>query len=154
RPEHDTLAHDARDCLSYGGCVLSPELSQILASASGDAHQRHHPTVAIEHVVMAIIARSEPARILEDCGAKLGKLASELDRYLDDQPRNHDDTPLATSPELASALQRAANHVQSAKLPEISVGNLLVAMLAERSFAVAALRRHRVTRLAVMSYLV
>jgi ATP-dependent Clp protease adaptor protein ClpS len=134
--------------------VLSPELEQILASASADAYQRKHPTVGIEHVVMAIIARSEPARILEDCGAKLGKLTSEIDRYLDDQPCNHDNTPLVTSPELASALQHAASHAQGAKLSDISVGNLLVAMLAERSFAVAALRRHRVTRLAVMSYLV
>lgn len=134
--------------------MLSPELEQILTSATGDARQRNHPSVSIEHVVMAIIARSEPARILEDCGAKLGRLASELDRFLDDRPVNRGGKPLEASPELASALQRAANHAHAAKLREMSVGNLIVAMLAERSFAVAALRRHGVTRLGVMSYLV
>jgi ATP-dependent Clp protease adaptor protein ClpS len=134
---------------------VASEVEQLLEAASQVAQQRNHQQVGIDHAVMAIIARSQWARLLEACGARLGKLADELDRYLDDRPLLRDREPLQVTPELAGSLQRAANYSKAATLADITVGNLIVAMLAERqAFSVVALARHGVTRLGMMSYLI
>jgi len=133
--------------------AISSEAEQVLQEAASEAYRREHPTVEIAHVILMMTMHGSSIELMEMLGGKPKKLRDELDRYLDDRPRAVT-KQLDYEPALTKALQRSHSHRVTSKLAEITIDNLLAAILAEKSsFAVAALARHGVTRLALTSYL-
>lgn len=133
--------------------AFSAETSQVLQAAVTEAGRRQHPTLEIAHVVLMMTSNPTSAQLMERLGGRPRKLRDELDRYLDDRPRQVV-TELGTDPVLANALNRAHWHRVSSKQVEITVEGLLAAIVSEKSsFAVAALARHGVTRFTLTTLL-
>jgi len=131
--------------------VLSPELERLLQRSVEDARNRRNPTLTLEHLVYVMACDMRCAEFLAACGAKVDRLVHELDYYLYELPNTGGDD-LAQAPAFAAALQRAANHAQAVGHEQITPDGVLAALLVEKgAYAVAALARHRVTRLVVIT---
>lgn len=133
--------------------MLSPEVQRVLDSAAAEARRRGNPVLTLEHAVYALAGDPEGAALLTALGAKLGPLRADLAHHLDELPTTSS-LDLTTAGELDSALQRAATHALAVKCDSITAGDLLAAVLLERTtHAVAALTLQGVTRLSVVLHL-
>jgi ATP-dependent Clp protease adapter protein ClpS len=135
--------------------VLSPEVKRILEQAVAEARGRRQPLLTLEHVVHAMTGDPDGAALLSACGADVDKLRAKLARRLDHLPNflpppATDGSDLAPVVELQRALQRAALRAQSAGRATITLAGFLAAVVREKTaYAVAALKRQRVTWLSV-----
>jgi ATP-dependent Clp protease adapter protein ClpS len=133
--------------------MLSLELKAILDRSVDEARGRQNPTLTLEHVVYVMAYELDSARLLSACGAKVDRLRAELADYLDRLPTTGGDD-LEQAVEFQTALQRATSQALSSASQQMTTGSLLAALLLEKTtYAVAALARHRVTRLTVTTYL-
>jgi ATP-dependent Clp protease adapter protein ClpS len=133
--------------------VLSPDVQRLLHSATAEARRRGNPVLTLEHAVYALAGDPAGAALLSACGAKLGPLRADLARHLEELPTTGR-ADLEQAVELQTALQHAATHTLAMKREQITTGDLLAAVLLDRTtHAVSALTLQGVTRLSVVTYL-
>lgn len=133
--------------------MLSTEVQRVLDSAAAEARRRGNPAVTLEHAVYALAGDPEGGALLSALGAKLGPLRADLARHLDELLTTGS-LDLQPAVELQSALQQAARHALAVKREPITAGDLLAAVLLDRTtHAVAALTLQGVTRLSVVLHL-
>lgn len=138
--------------------MLNLELEVTLNLAFKDARAQRHEFMTVEHLLLALLDNREAALVLRGCGADMQGLRAELQEFI---ARN---TPLfaehlqdmetQTTLGFQRVLQRAVFHGQSSGKEEVGGGNVLAAIFSESdSHAVYLLRKYKVSRLDVVSYL-
>jgi hypothetical protein len=137
---------------------VSSHLEVAFALAQEDATRWRHELVTVEHLLHAMLRDDEAARIVRHAGGDPTALEKKLERFLDESATLAEDAAVqhpALSPEFNRAVQRAATYVESAGKSELRLGDILVAIFAERdSPAARMLAEENVTRFDVVSYLV
>src|SRR5262249_23310521 len=114
--------------------MFSPSLEIVLTVAYREATSRRHAYLTLEHLLYALAHDPSGEEILAACGAQVGRLRSELKKFLttgiEKLPEGTDEEPTQTLA-FQRVLQRTALHVQSAGKEEAGVGDALAALLQE-----------------------
>ena len=136
--------------------MISPELQVAIDLAQHEAYNRRHAIVTLEHLLYALLHDPETSDVLQNSGADIAALKTELDAYLD---QNMEETPedefmeITASLGFQRALRRAVLHVQGSRMDAVKGFNVLVAIFAESdSFAKYFLERNDVSRLDIVQY--
>jgi len=136
---------------------ISPEVEIALQVATNDATRRRHEYMTVEHLLYALLLDEGTAEIVRHAGGDVKGLKKQLERFFEEQLEPlSEDAHVTATPSLGvqRAIRRAVNHVKSSGKEEVTGGNILVAIFAERdSFAVSALEQMGVTRLDVVAYI-
>jgi ATP-dependent Clp protease ATP-binding subunit ClpA len=136
---------------------ISPEVEIALQVATNDATRRRHEYMTVEHLLYALLLDETTAGIVTHAGGDVKALKKQLERFFDDQMEALDeDAHVTATPSLGvqRAIRRAVNHVKSSGKEEVTGGNVLVAIFAERdSFAVSAMEQMGVSRLDIVAYM-
>ena len=76
---------------------VADNLRVALSRAMEDAHTRRHEFLTLEHVLLALLHDPTTVRALRAAGADVGRLESELEKYLDREveqlPRTRTSSP-------------------------------------------------------------
>ncbi len=137
---------------------ISPEVEIALNLAANEAARRRHEYITVEHLLYALLFDDATSAIVKHAGGDVARLKKELERFLDEQVEQlNESDALSINPQpsigVQRAIRRAAAHVQSSGKEEVTGANVLVAIFAERdSFAVSMLETQGVTRLDVVAY--
>jgi ATP-dependent Clp protease ATP-binding subunit ClpA len=133
----------------------SPEVQRALSLAANEATKRRHASVAVPHLLLALLSDPVSANALRHAGGDLAALEAQLAGYLDHEIAQHSaPTEPTLSPGVERVLHRAGLHVQATSKGEVLGTNLLIALFAERdSPAITLLEHHGVTRFHLISYL-
>jgi hypothetical protein len=137
--------------------MLSRNLEKSLHRALACASERRQEYATLEHLLLALTEDQDAVAVLRACGVDIDQLRRELLSYVDNEPGNlvfaHVDEAKATA-SFQRVIQRAAIHVQSSGRKEVTSGNILVAMFAEReSQAVSLLHEQDMTRFDAVNYI-
>jgi ATP-dependent Clp protease ATP-binding subunit ClpA len=137
--------------------MFSAAVERILAVAFREAVSRRHAHLTVEHVLYVLTLDLEGEKLLAACGAEVGTLKRDLERYLDEKvdplPRGRNREPDQTLA-FRRVLQGAVLHVQSAGRDEVREGDLLAAILQEaKTEASRLLTAQGVTRLDVLNWI-
>lgn len=140
--------------------MISAQLEKILQYAYADARAHAHEFIGIEHLLLALMERSnEVTETLKAAGADCVLLAQQLVNSITEN------TPVLPKSELAKTetqptmgfqrvLQRAMVHVQAADKEEVLPLDVLVSIMSEKdSHAVYFLDLQSVNRLDVLRYI-
>ena len=122
-----------------------------------EAQRRHHEFLTSEHVLFAMLFDESAQEILRSCGGDIEVLERELEdyfsRHLETLPGEEEAVPEQTVG-LQRILQRTVLHMQASGKQEITVGDVLAAILEERtSHAAQILESQGVTRFDVLNYI-
>ena len=133
------------------------ELKDTLARAFDQAAKRRHEFVTLEHVLHALLADKQAAKILRACGGNLDSMREELERFFETNlsavPEGTEQDPQQTLA-FQRVFQRAVMHVHSSGKIKMDCSNLLVAFYRERdSYAVYLLEKQGITRLDVVRFI-
>jgi len=137
--------------------MFSAAVERILALAFREAVSKRHAHLTVEHILYVLTIDLEGEKLLAACGAEVGALKLELERYLDQKvdplPRGRNREPDQTLA-FRRVLQSAVLHVQSAGRDEVREGDLLAAILGEtKTEAARLLAAQGVTRLDVLNWI-
>ena len=136
--------------------MLSSELEYCLNEAFQRARDQRHEYMTVEHLLLGILDTPKVREILQACGADLGRLRRDLEKFIDDTtPRlpAEDDREVQPTLGFQRVLQRAVFHVQSSGRKEVSVANVLVAIFSEKqSHAAYLLSLQDIARLDVVNF--
>src|SRR6266581_1854599 len=147
--------------LSLGGDRTAMRLDQFtvkaqeaLASAQTDAEKNDHPEVTPEHLLKALLTQEGGVvpSALGKMGANTGGLAADLDRVLSSLPRTQG-AATHVSPKLDAVLKAALREAEALKDQYVSTEHLLLSLLDAKTGASEALKRHGVTRDALLQVL-
>jgi ATP-dependent Clp protease ATP-binding subunit ClpA len=136
--------------------MLTKELQETFRRALEMALERRHEFLLLEHLLYSMLDDPRGKEILEACGADLGKLRAELERFLTEKVK-----PVAKGSSVEPhqtlafqrVLQRAAMHMRSSGRDTIDAGNVLIAMYREaESFAVWLLEQQQISRFDLVNY--
>lgn len=136
---------------------FTPGLELALHRALTFANENRHEYTTLEHLLLALIEEEDAANVLRACGVDLNILATRLKEYvqseLDSQVMvDTNDTKPTTA--FQRVIQRAVIHAQSANKENVTGGNVLVAIFAEReSHAAFFLQEQEMTRYDAVNYL-
>ena len=122
-----------------------------------EAQRRRHEFLTTEHVLYAMLFEETGQDILTSCGGNLERLREVLDaffvRQLETLPEDEDAVPEQTIA-LQRVLQRTVVHMHSAGKEEISVGDVLAAILEDQSSQAAHfLEGQGISRLDILDYI-
>jgi ATP-dependent Clp protease ATP-binding subunit ClpA len=133
------------------------ELETTLHNALGEASRRRHEYATLEHLLMALIDDNHASKVMTACGVNRDELKATVKQYLDGElgalvaDSGTDPTPTSG---FQRVVQRAILHVQSSGRDEVTGGNVLVALFAEReSYAVYFLQQQDMSRLDAVTYI-
>jgi ATP-dependent Clp protease ATP-binding subunit ClpA len=137
--------------------VFSPSVEMVLDVAAREALVRHHTHLTLEHLLYAILHDPAGEKILKACGADVAKLRKELGSFLEESmerlPAGSKKEPGETLA-FRRVLQTAVLHVQSSGRAEVSVGDILAALMQQpQSHAAYLLSSQGVTRLDILNYI-
>ena len=137
--------------------MFSAALEIVLTIAYREAVSRRHAYLTLEHLLYALAHDPDGERILNACGADLGRLRADLDAYLNESVEELKKGNERESQQTAAfqrVLQTAVLHVQSAQRPEVQAGDILAAILQQpRSQAAKLLSQQHITRLDILEYI-
>ncbi|MCI0400094.1 MAG: ATP-dependent Clp protease ATP-binding subunit ClpA [Gammaproteobacteria bacterium] len=137
--------------------MLSKELEYTLNVAFKQAREKRHEFMTVEHLLLVLLDNPTAATVLRACGADLGALRKDLEKYLAENfPELPEGDERDTQPTLGfqRVLQRAVFHVQSSGKQEVTGANVLVAIFGEReSHAVYFLSKQNIARIDVVNYI-
>ena len=138
--------------------MLNLELEVSLNLAFKDAREQRHEFMTVEHLLLALLDNREAAQVLRGCGADIEALRAEVKAFIAGNTplfaEHLQDMETQTTLGFQRVLQRAVFHGQSSGKDEVGGGNVLAAIYSETdSHAVYLLRKHKVSRLDVVSYL-
>jgi len=137
--------------------MIQRDLQLALTAAQGEARQRRHEYLTLEHLLYVLCFDETTQQILRHAGANLPQLRGDLEHYLDHEieplPQGIETDPVQTVA-FQRVMQRAIMHVRSSGKEEVDGGNVLVAMFAETdSHAAYFLQKQNIERLDVVSYI-
>ncbi|MBW6506851.1 MAG: ATP-dependent Clp protease ATP-binding subunit ClpA [Rhodobacteraceae bacterium] len=137
---------------------FSTTLEQAIHGALALANARHHELATLEHLLLSLLDEPDAARVMRACGVDLDELRRVLTEFVDEEL-----STLITEVEGSEAvptaafqrvIQRAAIHVQSSGRSEVTGGNVLVAIFAEReSNAAYFLQEQDMTRYDAVNFI-
>ncbi|MCF7949629.1 MAG: ATP-dependent chaperone ClpB [Spirochaetia bacterium] len=116
----------------------------------------NHSTIDVDHYLMVLLTQQDGVipPLLDRIGANRDTVAQELDKILKDKPRMYGSSAQVTiSPELANVLRLAESEADKLKDDYISAEHILLAILHQPGRSAEMLKRHGVTRDAVLSAL-
>jgi ATP-dependent Clp protease ATP-binding subunit ClpA len=137
--------------------MFSPSVEMVLDVAAREALVRHHTHLTLEHLLYAILHDPAGEKILKACGADVAKLRKELNTFLEESmermPAGSKKEPGETLA-FRRVLQTAVLHVQSSGRAEVSVGDILAALMQQpQSHAAYLLSSQGITRLDILNYI-
>jgi ATP-dependent Clp protease ATP-binding subunit ClpA len=137
--------------------MFSQEVQITFTLAVREAQRRQHEYLTTEHVLYAMLYEETGQEIIRHCGGDLPTLRELLEDFLAHQletlPRDEDAVPEQTVG-LQRVLQRTVLHLHSAGKKEITVGDILAAILEEKnSHASHFLASQGISRLDVLNYI-
>ncbi len=137
--------------------MFAQEVQITFSLAVREAQKRHHEYLTTEHILYAMLLEQHGQEIILACGGDLetlkGLLESYFTEHLESLPDDQEVIPEQTIG-LQRVLQRAVLHLHSAGKKEISLGDVLAALLEERkSHAVHLLEEQGISRLDVLNYI-
>ena len=118
--------------------MLSRNLEQSLHRALAHATERSHEYATLEHLLLSLTDDQDAIAVMKACGMDLGRLATELVEFLDedlDDMRTEQGTEPMPTAGFQRVIQRAVIHVQSSGREEVTGANVLVALLERESHA-------------------
>ncbi|MFW6362096.1 MAG: Clp protease N-terminal domain-containing protein, partial [Spirochaetota bacterium] len=138
---YDKMTHKAQEALQESDSLVG---------------KYNHSTIDVDHYLMVLLTQQDGVipPLLDRIGVNRDVLAQELDKILKDKPRVYGSTAqVGISPELANVLRQAESEAASLKDDYISAEHILLAILHQASRSSELLKRHGVTRDAVLSAL-
>ena len=136
---------------------FSRSLELALHTALGLANERSQEFATLEHLLLALISDNDAAAVMRACNVDMDRLRADLTEYIDTELTNLVSGDGAESKPTAGfqrVIQRAVIHVQSSGREEVTGGNVLVAIFAEReSHAAYFLQEQDMTRYDAVNYI-
>ncbi|ORJ62414.1 ATP-dependent Clp protease ATP-binding subunit ClpA [Geothermobacter hydrogeniphilus] len=137
--------------------MFSAEVQIAFSLAVREAQRRHHEFLTSEHLLYAVLFEEQGQEIIRSCGGDLSELRRQLEAFFNEKleslPGEEEFVPEQTVG-LQRILQRTVMHMQSAGKKEVTVGDLLAAILEEKkSHAAHFLLSQGVGRLDVLHYI-
>ena len=137
--------------------MFSQEVQITFSLAVREAQRRHHEYLTSEHLLYAMLFEEQGQEIIINCGGDLEQLRKLLEQFFSEKmeslPGEEEFVPEQTIG-LQRILQRTVLHMQSSGKKEVSVGDLLAAILDEKkSFASHFLSEQGVSRIDVLNYI-
>ncbi|ALC17231.1 ATP-dependent Clp protease ATP-binding subunit ClpA [Desulfuromonas soudanensis] len=137
--------------------MFSQDVQIAFSLAVREAQRRHHEYLTTEHVLFAMLFEEHGQEIVTRCGGDLEALREELENFFSLQmetlPGDEEFIPEQTVG-LQRVLQRTVVHMHAAGKKEITVGDLLAAILEEQnSHAASFLERQGLSRLDVLNFI-
>ena len=137
---------------------FSNTLEAAIHQAIALANERHHELATLEHLLFTLVDEPEAARVMKACGVNLDSLRKTLSDYIDTEldslVSEIDGSEATPTTGFQRVIQRAAIHVQSSGHNEVTGGNVLVAMFAEReSHAAYFLQEQDMTRYDAVNFI-
>jgi ATP-dependent Clp protease ATP-binding subunit ClpA len=136
---------------------LSRSLEESLHRAIASASSRKHEFATLEHLLLSLIDDKEANAVMRACGVNLDVIKQNLENYIDNElsslivDNGEEAKPTAG---FQRVIQRAVIHVQSSGREEVTGGNVLVAIFAEReSHAAYFLQEQEMTRYDAVNYI-
>ncbi len=137
--------------------MFSQEVQITFTLAVREAQRRQHEYLTTEHVLYAILFEDSGQEIIRSCGGDLDTLRETLEdffvRHLETVPNREEAVPEQTIG-LQRVLQRTVLHLQAAGKKEITVGDVLAAILEEKnSHAAHFLEGQGISRIDVLDFI-
>jgi ATP-dependent Clp protease ATP-binding subunit ClpA len=137
--------------------MFSQEVQITFTLAVREAQRRHHEYLTTEHVLYAILFEESGQEIIRSCGGEIEPLRDAIEdffsKHLETVPNTEDAVPEQTIG-LQRVLQRTVLHLQSAGKKEVTVGDVLAAILEEKnSHAAHLLQSHGISRLDILEFI-
>ena len=140
--------------------MITQELQVTLSAAVGEAMQRGHEYITLEHLLFALLNDKTASNVIRHCGGDTTIIARELEKFFSEQIDPDvvaQALPTEQMPEQTVMFQRVLQHAvmqaEGSGQKEIDGGNILIALFREeQSFAVYLLKKHGITRLDVLNY--
>ena len=137
--------------------MFAQEVQITFSLAVREAQRRRHEYLTTEHILYAMLLEDHGRELIAACGGDTETLKGQLEKYFADHleslVEDRDVVPEQTIG-LQRVLQRAVLHLHSAGKKEISIGDLLAAMFAEKNtHAVHFLEDQGVSRMDVLNYI-
>ena len=137
--------------------MFSQEVQITFSLAVREAQRRHHEYLTTEHVLYAMLFEENGQQIIRSCGGDPEVLRERLEEFFSRQmeslPGGEDYVPEQTIG-LQRVLQRTVVHMHSAGKKEISIGDVLAAILEEQnSHAASFLVSQGLSRLDVLEFI-
>jgi ATP-dependent Clp protease ATP-binding subunit ClpA len=137
--------------------MFSHEVQIAFSLAVREAQRRQHEYLTTEHILYAMLFEESGQEIIRSCGGDLTSLREVLEdffvRQMETLPGNEDFVPEQTVG-LQRVLQRTVVHMHSAGKKEITIGDILAAILDEpNSHAAHFLEAQGISRLDVLNYI-
>ncbi len=136
---------------------LSRSLEESLHRAIASATSRKHEFATLEHLLLSLLDDKEASAVMRACGVNLDVIKQSLENYIDNElsslivDNGEEAKPTAG---FQRVIQRAVIHVQSSGREEVTGGNVLVAIFAEReSHAAYFLQEQEMTRYDAVNYI-
>lgn len=137
--------------------AFSKDLEMSLHRALSYANERKHEFATLEHLLLALTEEDDARAVLDACGVDIELLVEQLHHYIEEEliglvnEENDDCKPTAA---FQRVIQRAVIHVQSSGRDEVTGGNVLVALFAEReSHAAYFLQSQDMTRYDAVNFI-
>ncbi|MFV0294416.1 MAG: ATP-dependent Clp protease ATP-binding subunit ClpA [Paracoccus sp. (in: a-proteobacteria)] len=115
---------------------FSTSLEQAIHAALAFANERRHELATLEHLLLALTDEPDAVRVMRACNVNLAELRQNLTDFIDDDLStlitDIDGSEAVPTAAFQRVIQRAAIHVQSSGRAEVTGGNVLVAIFAER----------------------
>ena len=127
---------------------------EALTGAQTDAEKNDHPEVTPEHLLKALLTQEGGVvpSALGKMGANTGGLAADVDQALSSLPRTQG-AATHVSPKLDAVLKAALREAEALKDQYVSTEHLLLSLLDAKTGASEALKRHGVSRDALLKVL-
>jgi ATP-dependent Clp protease ATP-binding subunit ClpB len=134
---------------------MTNAVREALAFAVDEARRDGAPELVTEHVLRALLGQTEGVTrsLLREIGVEPAALLRAVQENLARKPKVKGDSRLSESPGLVRALERADDEARKMGDEYVSVEHVLLALADEREGAGEVLRKHGVTRDALMSAL-
>ena len=124
--------------------MLSKGVQSVLRDALIEVQQRRHDMLTIEHLLFALTKNMKGRVILEGSGVSIPVLREQLESFFHremervDHPGSYE---IIQTVGVQRVLERAMNHVRSSGRDTVELGDLLVAIVDEESYAEFFLRK-------------
>ncbi len=135
---------------------MTVKAQEALQEADSLVGTYNHSTIDVEHYLMVLLTQQDGVvpPLIDRIGVDRQALTADLDRLLTDKPRMYGTTAQVTiSPELSNVLRQAEREADSLKDDYISAEHIFLAILHQESRVSELLKKHGVSRKAVLTAL-
>ncbi len=137
--------------------MLSHAVQSVLAKAVLEMRARKHEYLTSEHILFALTYENESRVILEGCGADIGAVRTDLERFFTnnlESIEDFDSGEVLQTVAVERMLSRAFQQVSSSGRQSIEVGDVLAALfLEDESWSVHILQGQGLSRLDVLEFI-